>query len=186
MTLTGVYLKQWTLDATPDDRGFLWFGDRTAGYSWYADEDSQVTVIAIGPDDTELSASGALAGAGGEVELGIAPWLLTCTLQCNRFPSGGTTYARVSNLKWGNHAMQSVKDLYNPGSGDAPDPTYNPAWKREGSEGTDFRVGPDGNIGMWCEAASGSPASYWWAIAPPRRVTFRPYVGRHLDDTSYD
>jgi len=49
-----------------------------------------------------------------------------------------------------------------------------------------FRVGPDGNIGMWCEAASGSPASYWWAIAPPRRVTFRPYVGRHLDDTSYD
>jgi len=184
ITLTGVYPKAWATDAAPAARGFLWFGDRSSGYSWYADADSVVTITATGPDSTVLTASGALAGAGGELNLGIAPWLLSCTLACNRFPSGDTTYARVSDLKWGTHSLQAIADLYNPGSGDEPNPVNNPDWTRAGSAGTDFRVGPDGSMGMWCEAASASPSSCLWILGPPRRVTFKPATGFFDDNVA--
>jgi hypothetical protein len=67
------------------------FTDQTVDDTWFADEDSTVTVTGGG-----LSASGALAGAGAEVNMGTAfNWW--ASLVNNYFLSALTSYGRIAS-----------------------------------------------------------------------------------------
>ena len=171
-----------TESSPPGERGVLWFGDRAYSSGWMATAATTVTVTAVCGGET-LTAFG-LTGAGS---LGY----LNCTMSlvCNSFPAADTVYARISDLAFNGYAVSLTHlDLYNPGLGTAPDPTYNPNWKRaeDPAQQERARVTNIGGIAMWWEGTgSVSGASYGPPISDRWAVTMKPDTGKFAEDVAY-
>ncbi|MGE4406384.1 hypothetical protein [Pseudomonas sp.] len=187
ISVSGIYLKVWT-EETPiySDGGILSFVERVLKEVWYADANATVTVTATLPDGSQLQVSGSLAEAGQEVELGTN-FALSFGWTIHRYDYSDVVYARVSDIKWGDQAVDlSNLDLYNPGS-DAPD-SYYPNWGRTQTQENCFRIGNDGGAATWSHNYQlGSVVNLGWmgTVWAPLWVHFRPRTGKFADDISY-
>lgn len=151
-TVTGLTQCEKVTDAAYDSRmSPLDPTDRTRESTWFADDDSTVTVTGGG-----LSASGALAGAGAEVNMGTAfKWL--ASVSNNTFPAANTTYGRHAGPTCFGEDASLAATLYHPGSGPEPDGTNYPGWCRAvPASGAYLILLNDGGIALQSSAISGT------------------------------
>jgi hypothetical protein len=91
--------------------------------TWFAGDGAAVVVTGGG-----LSISGALSGAGAEVNLGTAFNFVGSILN-NEFPAANTSYGKISSITCFGQSLSMGVVLYNPGNGAVPSAAY-PDWHR--------------------------------------------------------
>ena len=187
ITTSGIYAKGEVDDISPSDRPVLDFTDLYADYSWYAGEDSIVTIAAGG-----LSRDFNLGYSGEDIELGTS-FNIGYHFVIHKFPVANVIYARIGDPKWDDDAINLDNcDLWyssSPPSGNVPDATQ-PGWSREESDATIVKVHVfnSGGVAIRCDGVIPGVAvdQPWtgWTISP-WLVTFVPVDGGFADDETY-
>jgi hypothetical protein len=178
MSITDLTIHGNATDATPAERGFLWFGDRTFSEAWFSTVDTTVTVTFTGAWG-ELSATGIIGFTPGEILFGTNVAVIT-TMAADHFISAGSIINRISNLSW-DLASTSLDnlDLFKPGdAGGIVDSDNAPGWSRIASVADRARVSNIGGMAMFAEGAFVSSTTWTGKIFAPFLVTFKPNDGK--------
>ncbi len=190
--LSGVYAKGEVVGTyVPPTRAHMDYTDDQGQYAWYADEGTTAVVSAVCLGNT-ISGNVAIAGAGGELEIGTG-WQARVWWEISEYPSTNLSYARVSNLQCGGViADLSLLDLYysaSPNPNNVPDTTQG-HWSRSLSDAdaTMIRIGNRSGIATWRESSSGtSPTGVTWEgrLQLPYNLTICDALGKFSDVVDY-
>lgn len=157
------------------------FSDSTVDETWFADDDATVTVTC-----GAASASGPLAGAGAEVDMGTA-FNFAGSIINNYFPAANTSYGKISSITCFGQSLSMGVTLYNPGTGSAPSSQF-PDWKREApTSGAYLLLKDDGGVALQRSAsvAHSIGVSYTGGFIATAPVTLN-YVGLFARDFDPD
>jgi len=169
----GLYLKRVRTSTPPINRQLMDFSDQTISDSWYADEGTTVTITALCPDSSTISAQGALGGSG-EVEIGSL-WYLNLGMTVSQAPEADTVEARIGSINWGDTALDlSQVDLWKPGKA-GTDPNGD-GWCRE-KQGDAYHVSAGANIEMSHTAGVTTDETWSGAVGAPYIVSWAPLDG---------
>ena len=175
-SISDLFMKGEAIDATPAERGFMWFGDRGFEESWFADEGSLFSVTATSSGES-ATASGVFADAGNEFEFGVS-YGNTVHITMDHFHTSGKMYARVSDWIFGDGDAVDLSNLllYDPGT-EQPNAD---GWGRVRT-GTDNAIMYDnGGAAMRYDGASPLVTSGDWTgvVLAPFQVAFKPLQGK--------
>jgi hypothetical protein len=185
-TVTGLTLCKKRTDGTNVTRNVPWdWSDQTVAHTWYAEEDATVTVSAYG-----LEVTGALAGAGAEVDLGTGfNWY--ATLVNNHFAAANTSYGRHASAECFGIPLDYDVTLYKPGTGDAPSSAYPDQKRAAPSSGAYLTLVNDGGIALQRSASvapsAGTTYSMGVAVTAPVKLNYIGSLARkwNPDGASY-
>jgi hypothetical protein len=151
------------------------WSDTEVSDTWFAEEGATVTCSGGG-----ATATGPLAGAGAELNMGTA-FNFSGSIICYSFLASLTSYGKISAITcFGQSLSMGSVVLYNPGTGAAPSAAY-PDWKRAAPvSGAYLLLKDDGGVALQRSASVGYSVgtSYTGGFAATAPITLN-YKGTY-------